>query len=58
MEVTEMKEKYEAVLEENKKLKTKVKVCLMFRRRSLLHNKKSTLMLRIRLMFIIATDKC
>lgn len=53
-----MKEKYEAVLEENKKLKTKVKVCLMFRRRSLLHNKKSTLMLRIRLMFIIATDKC
>lgn len=52
-----MKEKYEAVLEENKKLKTKVKVRLMSRSRSLLH-KKNTLMLRIRLAFIIATDKC
>ena len=36
-----MKEKYEAVLEENKKLKTKVKVYLVFLSSSILHNKKN-----------------
>lgn len=45
-----MKEKYEAVLEENKKLKTKVKVYLVFLNTSILH-KKTTLILRIQLTF-------
>lgn len=46
-----MKEKYEAVMEENKKLKTKVKVYLVFLYSSILYNKKNILILRIEITF-------
>lgn len=55
MEVAEMKEKYEAVLEENKKLKTKVKVYLIFLS-TFVCDKKSILTLRIQLTFTGITD--
>lgn len=55
MEVAEMKEKYEAVLEENKKLKTKVKVYLIFLSTSVC-DKKRTLTLRIQLTFTGIND--
>ncbi|POI29783.1 hypothetical protein CIB84_006468 [Bambusicola thoracicus] len=55
LEVAELKEKYEAVLEENKKLKTKVKVYLVFLSTSV-SDKKSTLALTIQLTFTGITD--
>lgn len=55
LEVAELKEKYEAVLEENKKLKTKVKVYLVFLSTSV-SDKKSTLALIIQLTFTGITD--
>lgn len=54
LEVAELKEKYEAVLEENKKLKTKVKVYLVFLSTSV--SEKSTSTLIIQLTFTGITD--